>query len=83
MKKRKLVDLPKPTMELLARCAAVLKPPPALTLSEWADRYRVLSAESSAEPGRWDGFIETIWLWLVSFIQFVCIQIYIEEVLVC
>ena len=53
MKKRKLVDLPKPTMELLARCAAVLKPPPALTLSEWADQYRVLSAESSAEPGRW------------------------------
>lgn len=51
MKKRKLVDLPKPTMELLARCAAVLKPPPALTLSEWADQYRVLSAESSAEPG--------------------------------
>lgn len=26
---------------------------PAMTLSEWADRYRVLSAESSAEPGRW------------------------------
>ena len=53
MKKRKLIDLPKPTLELLARCAAVLKPPPALTLSEWADQYRVLSAESSAEPGRW------------------------------
>ena len=53
MKKRKIIDLPKPTLELLARCAAVLKPPPALTLSEWADRYRVLSAESSAEPGRW------------------------------
>ena len=53
MKKRKIIDLPKPTLELLARCAAVLKPPPALMLSEWADRYRVLSAESSAEPGRW------------------------------
>lgn len=53
MKKRKLIDLPKPTLELLARCAAALKPPPAMTLSEWADRYRVLSAESSAEPGRW------------------------------
>ena len=39
--------------QLLARCAAALKPPPAMTLSEWADRYRVLSAESSAEPGRW------------------------------
>ena len=53
MKKRKLIDLPKPTLELLARCAAALKPPPAMTLSGWADRYRVLSAESSAEPGRW------------------------------
>jgi len=30
-----------------------LKPPPELTLSQWADTYRVLSAESSAEPGRW------------------------------
>jgi len=28
-------------------------PPPRLTLSEWADRERVLAPESSAEPGRW------------------------------
>lgn len=40
-------------METLARCVATLKPPPELTLSQWADRYRMLSAESSAEPGRW------------------------------
>ena len=53
MKKAKIIELPKATMDLLARCAAVLKPPPELTLSQWADRYRVLSAESSAEPGRW------------------------------
>lgn len=32
---------------------ALLSPPPQLTLSEWADRYRVLSPEDSAEPGRW------------------------------
>ena len=38
---------------MLARCVSVLKPPPEMTLSEWADEYRVLSAESSAEPGRW------------------------------
>lgn len=30
-----------------------LKPPPKLTVSEWADRYRQLSSESSAEAGRW------------------------------
>jgi phage terminase large subunit GpA-like protein len=29
------------------------RPPPKLTLSEWADRYRILSSESSAEPGKW------------------------------
>lgn len=29
-----------------------LTPPPRLTISEWADRYRRLSPESSAEPGQ-------------------------------
>ncbi len=29
-------------------------PPPDLKVSEWADRYRMLSPESSAEPGQWD-----------------------------
>lgn len=28
-------------------------PPPSLTVSEWADRYRRLSPESSAEAGSW------------------------------
>jgi phage terminase large subunit GpA-like protein len=28
-------------------------PPPLLTVSQWADRYRRLSGESSALPGRW------------------------------
>jgi phage terminase large subunit GpA-like protein len=28
-------------------------PPPELTCSEWADRHRQLSAESSAAPGKW------------------------------
>jgi phage terminase large subunit GpA-like protein len=27
--------------------------PPKLTIDEWADRFRMLSPESSAEPGRW------------------------------
>lgn len=30
-----------------------LKPPPRLTVSEWADTFRKLSPESSAEPGSW------------------------------
>lgn len=31
----------------------VLSPPPQLTVSEWADKYRFLSAEGAAEPGKW------------------------------
>lgn len=30
-----------------------LAPPPHLSVSEWADSYRVLSREASAEPGAW------------------------------
>jgi phage terminase large subunit GpA-like protein len=29
------------------------RPPPRLTLSDWAERHFFLSAESAAEPGRW------------------------------
>ncbi|PAQ15059.1 terminase [Bacillaceae bacterium SAOS 7] len=32
----------------------ILAPPPDLTVSEWADAYRKLSSESSAEPGQWN-----------------------------
>ncbi len=30
-----------------------LTPPPNLTVSQWADQFRMLSPEASAEPGRW------------------------------
>lgn len=36
----------------LGACS-VAKPPPELTVADWADEYRMLSPESSAEPGRW------------------------------
>ena len=41
------------TRKLFKRIFEVLKPPPDLKLSEWADQYRRLSSEASAEPGRW------------------------------
>ena len=41
------------TRKLFEKIFSVLKPPPDLTLSEWADEYRRLSSEASAEPGRW------------------------------
>jgi len=37
----------------LVTSAAVLLPPPDMTVSQWADAYRVLSREDSAAPGRW------------------------------
>ena len=47
------MDTKKQCKDMLARCLKALQPPPTLTLSEWADNYRMLSAESSAEPGKW------------------------------
>jgi len=39
--------------QLNAVVASRLSPPPTLTLSQWADEFRVLSREASAEPGQW------------------------------
>ena len=39
--------------DLTAAALAIFAPPPSLTISEWADRYRYLSPEASAEPGKW------------------------------
>lgn len=41
------------TRELFRKIFAVLKPPPDLKLSEWADKFRRLAAGTTAEPGRW------------------------------
>lgn len=39
--------------DIAARAREAWRPPPRLRLSEWADQNFYLSAESSAEPGRW------------------------------
>ena len=31
-----------------------LRPPPKLTIDEWADTYRILSSEASAEAGKFN-----------------------------
>ena len=43
----------KTTSAIADEAWSLWRPPPRLTLSEWADRYRILSSESSAEPGQW------------------------------
>lgn len=43
----------KKTVTLFRRIARVVAPPPKLTVSQWADEYRRLSSEASAEPGQW------------------------------
>jgi len=37
----------------LSDALKIFKPPEQLTVSEWADKYRILDAKTSAEPGQW------------------------------
>jgi phage terminase large subunit GpA-like protein len=37
----------------VGRALTILRPPPELTISDWADANRRLSSEASAEPGQW------------------------------
>lgn len=39
--------------DIFQQAAEAVIPAGALTVSEWADKYRYLSPEASAEPGRW------------------------------
>lgn len=52
-KTQKKKKINKNTFDLLCKIFAGLKPPPPITITEWADEYRRLSPEASAEPGRW------------------------------
>jgi len=50
----RLKTMNKKTIDLLKKiCKKSLTPIPKTTVSEWADDYRILSSESSAEPGKW------------------------------
>lgn len=43
-----------PVLErVIAQALEGWRPPPQLTVSQWAARHRVLTSESSAEPGQW------------------------------
>lgn len=49
-----MIHLEPQTAQMFNRALGALKPPPNLTLSQWADSYRRLSAEASAAQGRWN-----------------------------
>src|ERR1700679_2079980 len=49
-----LSSLPPVLQSLVARTLAAMAPPSTMTVSEWADAWRMLSPEASAEPGLWD-----------------------------
>ena len=44
--------LPPPLRDLVRRSLALLRPPPKLTMSEWAEEHFRLPERSSAQPGR-------------------------------
>jgi phage terminase large subunit GpA-like protein len=39
--------------DVIASAIRRLRPPPRLRMSEWADQFYYISAENSAEPGKW------------------------------
>lgn len=49
-----MIHLEPQTLEMFSRALDGLKPPPNLSLSQWADKYRKLSAEASASQGQWN-----------------------------
>lgn len=38
---------------VVADCVKICEPPPDISVSEWADEYRILSSEYNAMPGKW------------------------------
>lgn len=40
-------------LSILRKAASLAAPPPNLKISQWADQFRQLSSEASAEPGKW------------------------------
>lgn len=48
-----MASLNKAVKDYIATALKTLKPPEKLTVSEWAEKKRVLDSKTSAEPGKW------------------------------
>ena len=51
----------KRTLRLFKGLLGAYATPPEMTVSQWADAYRVLSPEASAERGRWRPISGRFW----------------------
>lgn len=54
MEKQELNDVRETLREAINRALGVFNPPEKMTVSEWADRYRMMSSEETSRPGMWD-----------------------------
>ena len=52
MRQNVLNELQK-TVSLFGRLSKIIMPPPKLTISQWSERYRVISSEEASAPGPW------------------------------
>lgn len=48
-KRKKKHDWP----DWISKALEILKPPELITVTQWADKYRILDPKTSAEPGQW------------------------------
>lgn len=54
MRKNTKIDISNVNFQkLVKKAVSYFKPPEQLSLKEWSDKYRILQAENSAEPGKW------------------------------
>lgn len=51
-KNRRIIEVDPNVMELFVRVLLKLKPPPKLTISEWADQFRRMSPEAQCSSGQ-------------------------------
>jgi phage terminase large subunit GpA-like protein len=47
------MDIPEKTFLLGKRLQNIIRPPPEMTISEWAEKYRIVSSEETVAPGPW------------------------------
>lgn len=50
----RLKEVTQATLEVAQSWWSIFTPPSLMTVSQWADSFRKLSPEASAEPGQWD-----------------------------